>query len=452
MSGYGDDSSLQGMIDDLTPGAYDESSYLALLDVLVALSGYPFSKQSFSNPDSLSASGRILHQAHRVANIIETKRPELVKSRPYLRWILAEAEHSRRLEGDVIRQYLSRFPGVTVYRSLVPIYIPKTCENPGWPDIHAHPQYTRLVQIALKTARAMGDYQTEVLCLQELICRSSHPRELFEQLKQRQREMEGNSIASRQTRLSMYLLQDMGSSHSLEAFLNEYHLASSPTRTVSRRTQDGLTRWCYVMLQRAFATYAGQDKDEVELEVTRLSSKLPNDVSSIVNRAFQFSRPHRVSIPYSSDSDYDSDDYRDHKKEAEVGPRRRSFSRNMILPYPPGPSVLRSFPKSEATVFCETGQPTPYLQPLIDSEKEIHDSTKVASMDQMVQTEDSNYKHTVTPHIISTESSTEANKDPGNTNNSICPAQDKQPQEVEAPPKDKPSKQAQVHEPSSSSE
>lgn len=97
MSGYGDDSSLHGTIDDFTPGAYDESSYLALLDFLVALSGYPFSKQSFSNPDSLSASGRILHQAHQVANIIETKRPELVKSRPYLRWILAEAEHSRRL-------------------------------------------------------------------------------------------------------------------------------------------------------------------------------------------------------------------------------------------------------------------------------------------------------------------------------------------------------------------
>lgn len=71
--GYGDDSSLQGMIDQFTPGAYDESSYLALLDVLVALSGYPFSKQSFSTPDSLSASGRILQQAHQVASTIETK-------------------------------------------------------------------------------------------------------------------------------------------------------------------------------------------------------------------------------------------------------------------------------------------------------------------------------------------------------------------------------------------
>lgn len=127
------------MIDDFTPGPYDESSYLALLDVLVALSGYPFSKQSFTDPDSLSATGHILQRARQVASTIETKSPDLVKSRPYLRWILAEAEHSRRLEGDVIRQHFSRFPGVTVYRSLVPIYIPRACENPSWPEVHAYP-------------------------------------------------------------------------------------------------------------------------------------------------------------------------------------------------------------------------------------------------------------------------------------------------------------------------
>lgn len=438
-SAYGDDSSLQEMIDDFTPGPYDESSYLALLDVLVALSGFPFSKQSFTDPDSLSATGHILQWARQVVSAIETKSPDLVKSRPYIRWILAEAEHSRRLEGDVIRQHFSRFPGVTVYRSLVPIYIPRACENPGWPEVHACPQYTRLVQIALRTARAMGDFQSEVLCLQELICRSSHPRELFEQLKQRQRQIEGNSIAYRQTCLSMYLLQDMGSSHSLEALLNEYHLINSPTQSLTRRNQDGFTQWCYIMLQRAFAIYAGKDKEELEDEASRLSRKLPYDVASLVNGTAIFRRPLRVSIPSSSDSgsDDDSDDDGDYEKEAEKSFPSRTFRRTKVRREPLKPEVDPRESRNSDLLPSK-------FQPLTDV-KDIHDSNKVIGVDQMVQTENSGGKHNATPHIAIDQPSTEANADAG-------PVQDKQPHEVEEPFEDNPPKQAHVHEPSSCSE
>lgn len=91
------------------------------------------------NHDSLSATGYILQRARQVASTIETKSPDLVRSRPCLRWIQAEAEHSHRFEGDVIRQHFSRFPGVTVYRSLVPIYIPKPVRIPvGRRSLRAH--------------------------------------------------------------------------------------------------------------------------------------------------------------------------------------------------------------------------------------------------------------------------------------------------------------------------
>lgn len=438
-SSYGDDSSLQGIIDDFTPGPYDESSYLALLDVLVALSGYPFSKQSFTGPDSLSATGRILQRARQVASTIETKSPDLVKSRPYVRWILAEAEHSRRLEGDVIRQHFSRFPGLTVYRSLVPIYIPKACENPGWPEVHAYPQYTSLVQIALRMAREMGDFQSEVLCLQELICRSSHPQELFKQLKQRQRQIDGNSIAYRQTCLSMYLLQDMGSAHSLEALLNEYHLANSPTQSLTRRNQDGFTQWCYIMLQLAFAIYAGKDKEKLEDEALRLLRKLPYDVSSLVNGKAICRRPLRVPIPSSSDpgSDDGSDDGSDN---AEKSFPRRSVRRTRIRREPP-----KTEPEVDPRESGNSDLLPSKSQPLTDMEDDIHDSNKVIGVDQMVQTENPGNKHIATPHIAIDAPSTGANQDPG-------PVQNKQPHEVEELLEDNPPKQAHVHEPSSSSE
>lgn len=121
--------------------------------------------------------------------------------------------------------------------------------------------------------------------------------------------MEGNSVAYRQTCLSMYPLQGMRSPHLLEALLNEYHLANSPTQSVSRRTQDGLTQWCYVMLQRAFAIYTGQEESELEDEAFRILRKLPYDVSSLVDRAAIFRCPRRVPIPssYESSSDGGSD-------------------------------------------------------------------------------------------------------------------------------------------------
>lgn len=242
-SPYGDDMTLQNVVQDWVSGPYDNSSHLALLETLVALSGYPLSKQPLLDKDNLAPSKCILQQARMVASTIEARSPDLearspnlIKSWPYIRWILAEAEHNRLLEGDTIRRHLPRFPGVTVYRSLVPIYIPMACENSGWPEVHGNSQHTRLVQIALNTAREIEDHQTEVLCLQKLICRSSRPSELLNQLKRLQKVTEGNVIAYRQSCLSAYLLQPSDFPDSLWSLQGEYHLADSPDITLSTLT------------------------------------------------------------------------------------------------------------------------------------------------------------------------------------------------------------------------
>lgn len=408
LSSYGDDTSLRVLIEDWTLGPYDESSYLALLDILVAFSGYPVSKQPASDNKSLPAFGRILQWARQVANTIEAQSPGLVKSRPYLRWILAEAEHSRRLEGDVLRQHLSRFPGVTVYRSLLPMYIPSTCENPGWPAVHAHPQYTKLVQIALHAAQENGDYQTEILCLQELICRSSHPQELFEQLMQRQKVVEGSSIAYQQTRVSTYLIGNKGSSESLGTLLNEYHFGDSPTQAISRRAEEGLTPWCYAMLRRAYAIYEGQNKDKTETEAFCLLSRIPRDISSIVHRkAILISRrQRRISITIGSDLSSDSDveyfDSRDSRRQAEAGSFRERSIRHSKIPEAPKPTNIHQLSKP-AINFSKYDPPRSTRQRSIESDKHIHNSTKLTGADEGIQTKDQNDKHTAKPYGIGDE-------------------------------------------------
>lgn len=459
LSSYGNDTPLRVLIENWTSGAYDESSYLALLDILVAFSGYPVSKQPTLDDKSLPAFGRILQWARQVASTIEAKSPGLVKSRPYLRWILAEAEHSRRLEGDVLRRHLSRFPGVTVYRSLLPMYIPSACENPGWPAVHAYPQYTKLVQIALHTAQENGDYRTEILCLQELICRSSHPQELFKQLMQRQKEVEGNSIAYQQTRVSTYLLGDKGSSESLEGLLNEYHFSDSPTQAISHRAEGGLTPWCYVMLRRAFAIYKGQNKDKPESEAFCLLSGLPHDVSSIVDRkAILVSRrQRRISISSGSDLSSNSDveyfDSRNSRRQVEAGSfRERSIHHSKVpeVPKPPEPRQSKA-----AIIFPKYDPPCSIRQRSIESDKKIHNSTKLTGADEGIQTEDPGDKHTTKPYVVEDESDTEIKRDPKNSSaRNLGPTEEDGLQEPGWPPANllegKPPMQPQVDEKSPS--
>lgn len=460
LSPYGNDTSLRVLIEDWTSGAYDESSYLALLEILVAFSGYPISKQPTSDDKSLPAFGRILQWARQVASTIEAKSPGLVKSRPYIRWILAEAEHSRRLEGDVLRRHLSRFPGVTVYRSLLPMYIPSACENPGWPAVHAYPQYTKLVQVALHAAQENGDYRTEILCLQELICRSSHPQELFEQLMQRQKEVEGNSIAYQQTRVSTYLLGNKGSSESLGSLLSEYHFGDSPTQAISRRAEEGLTPWCYVMLRRAFAIYKGQNKDKPESEAFRLLSGLPHDVSSIVDRkAILVSRrQRRISISLGSDLSSNSDveyfDSRDSRRQAEAGSSRERSIRHSKIPEAPKPTDPRR--QSKAAIILSKYDPLRSTrQRSIESDKQIHKSTKLTGADEGIQTEDPGDKLTAKPYVVEDELDTEIKGDPKNSSaRNLDPAEEDGLQEPGWPPANllegKPPMQPQVDEKSPS--
>lgn len=74
-SPYGDDITLQNVVQNWVSGPYDNSSHLALLETLVAISGYPLSNQPSLDKDNLAPSKRILQQARMVASTIEARSP-----------------------------------------------------------------------------------------------------------------------------------------------------------------------------------------------------------------------------------------------------------------------------------------------------------------------------------------------------------------------------------------
>jgi hypothetical protein len=135
---------------------------------------------------------RCLEQARDIAASIKEHDPEMIKSRPYIRWILIQEELSRTLgyeeEGRKSHKsaldfyHLRRFPGLISWTGSLPIYIPVADENPGSHVSHFSERDTELLQNALRASEELGDYDTQVMCLKELICRSNEPTALFDKL------------------------------------------------------------------------------------------------------------------------------------------------------------------------------------------------------------------------------------------------------------------------------
>src|SRR5438045_2794713 len=78
-------------LDDWTLTVYDESTYLATFDILVNLVHSLISTlRSSQEVEIVSVAELCLDHATAFANIIKQKNPENIKSRTYIRWILAQ--------------------------------------------------------------------------------------------------------------------------------------------------------------------------------------------------------------------------------------------------------------------------------------------------------------------------------------------------------------------------
>ncbi|KFY40283.1 hypothetical protein V494_03583 [Pseudogymnoascus sp. VKM F-4513 (FW-928)] len=250
---------------------YDESSYLAMLDILVTLGKSHISEfRRTSSHHNIECAKEVFEHARGFSTCIKDNNPEHIKSRPYLRWILAEAELGRHLAGlknDAVstQKSLRRFPGLTVWISALPIYIPISSENPGWCATTLQDNSTDLLETGLKAAQDLGDYRTEANFLRELACRSEDPKELLAELSNLQKSTQGDMVGYLQTCLTKYLLaHDEAQLQALRDELADFEDKLSSPPNFTGIIEDPLTEWCKWMIQCAL--FRSQVQFTVKLE------------------------------------------------------------------------------------------------------------------------------------------------------------------------------------------
>ncbi|OBT53955.1 hypothetical protein VE04_04747 [Pseudogymnoascus sp. 24MN13] len=257
---------------------YDESSYLATLDILATLG------QSFIsllrpklNQQAIGNAKQVLELARRFSTCIKDNNPEHVKSRPYLRWILAEAELVRHVAAfkngaTSAQKSLRRFPGLTVWLSALPIYIPISAENPGWCASTLQGNSTDLLHTGLKAAQDLGDYRMEASFLRELACRSEDPTELLARLGNLQKLTQGDMVGYLQTCLTKYLLaHDEAQFQALRDELADFEDQLSSPPNFARILENPLMEWCKRMIQSALFRF--QDQFTVQLEEAQRAAR-----------------------------------------------------------------------------------------------------------------------------------------------------------------------------------
>ncbi|KAK7930966.1 hypothetical protein PG985_001678 [Apiospora marii] len=194
----------------------------ALLDFLMSL----LTEYLYWDNGADSIIEGILHHSTPLAHALVQYDQGLLRTRPYLQWVLATARRAHEKASTDVEsfvQYLERQGGDTSYtdRRSLPQYIPLDQENPGWQLPKAAPQFQDPVRLALKMARDLGDYKTEVIALQQLILLLENPTKEFAELCEVQRST-GDLVGYVNTLISKYLVSDTEESkHELQEALSD---------------------------------------------------------------------------------------------------------------------------------------------------------------------------------------------------------------------------------------
>ncbi|KAI0899780.1 hypothetical protein F4806DRAFT_453875 [Annulohypoxylon nitens] len=200
-------------VEDWSKKDTDTSTILALLDFFVSYIVYQLENTPGTN-DHIEITIRL---SEPLAYSIIEHEPENMKSRPFIRWMLVKA-HVVDVKGPhYARSYekqLHSCSGLVFYssKSQLPRYIPQRGENPGWKLDDAELVFERPVRVAVKTARELGDYQTEAIALQRLILLLANPAREFEELCHLQNLIQGDICGYSRTLASKYLISNTNDS------------------------------------------------------------------------------------------------------------------------------------------------------------------------------------------------------------------------------------------------
>ncbi|KAI0487094.1 hypothetical protein F4859DRAFT_502361 [Xylaria cf. heliscus] len=201
-------ASLQVMVSDWSDSVhgYDASTTLGLLSMMTHLLLQPLGAAEKECVD-------IFKICLPLAMSVAENDPSSLKSRPYLRLLLAKsrfAETASRQAINSLTHQLQSSPGILHQAdiALLPIYVPLENETPRWTLVDQPAELKDPVKLVLRSAIELGDLETEVLARRELIRISLDPRDEFDKLCTLQLSHQGDLNGYGLTLASKYLISN----------------------------------------------------------------------------------------------------------------------------------------------------------------------------------------------------------------------------------------------------
>ncbi|KAG6353531.1 hypothetical protein INS49_005493 [Diaporthe citri] len=187
------------MLADWETGAPDESTNLALLEILSFMA-----LNAETHPGVLPFAGECLRSAERIGNSIISNFPHAVHTRPFIQWIVAKA----LFDSSILDfEYLLDYPGQVSFYSgeEMPYYIPVRKENPEWQPRNLTAIARESLTMAVSSFKQMQDYQSEARCLKLLALGTKAPEGLLDDLAHLQKSKQLDKAGYLSTCLSRYL-------------------------------------------------------------------------------------------------------------------------------------------------------------------------------------------------------------------------------------------------------
>ncbi|KAF7944415.1 hypothetical protein EAE96_010811 [Botrytis aclada] len=235
----------------------DESTDLALLDLLVTISLKLLSHGSQNDPSITKIISQAMAHANQFAISPSLSNPENVQTSPYLKWALANQRLARELPSNLRQipdyKYMKQTQGVLIWTCNLPIYVPLKPHDltPVHWKRQSRSTPENLLKLGLEISRKNGDYSLTVQYLQEMFYTSESPSGVLTELSHIQEDMQGDRIGFLQTCLTKYLCaSDKTAMEELSNELKGFDERIEETNSTPRRI-DPLTRWCQRGIQAA---------------------------------------------------------------------------------------------------------------------------------------------------------------------------------------------------------
>lgn len=205
------------IIKDWSRPLYDEAAVMGLLDLFTSLILH-------DHADGMkSRNTLLLHHARTLAESVEHNDAELMRSRPFVQWLLAKSVlelEAAPERPDGVR--LEHFSGLQLDQGggvHLPIYVPtRHTRKPDWDMFFSRstPAQRRVIEVAIRAADEIGDYSLQAESIKLLILQSRDPKRWMSALEDLQLETQGDREGYLATCLSRYLITtDSGEEASL---------------------------------------------------------------------------------------------------------------------------------------------------------------------------------------------------------------------------------------------